>query len=98
MIIDDTSNEKMLGVYRGLVAENVDPELAGRVKVTTPADAGGETLWAPVASIVSTRRRPVGTDRNHLLVQRDHRCRRGRGQGLRFHRKRELEPIRAQPN
>ncbi len=63
MIIDDMSNEKMFEDYRGLVAQNIDPELAGRAKVTTPADAGGETLWAPVASIVSASRRPgrIGT-------------------------------------
>lgn len=56
VIMDDMSNEHAFGVYRALVAENVDPELAGRVKVTLPADAGGLTLWAqvahPVASVV----------------------------------------------
>ncbi|WKG00785.1 phage baseplate assembly protein V [Mycolicibacterium sp. HK-90] len=48
------SNEKLYGVYRGLVAGNVDPEMAGRVSVALPADAGGGTLWAPVARPVAS--------------------------------------------
>ncbi len=45
------TNKRVFGVYRGLVAENVDPELAGRVKVTLPADAGGQALRAPIAQL-----------------------------------------------
>jgi phage baseplate assembly protein gpV len=51
VIIDHMTNNRVFGVYRGLVAENVDPELAGRVKVTLPADAGGQALWAPIAQL-----------------------------------------------
>lgn len=55
----------MFGVYRGLVAENVDPQLAGRVMVVLPADAGGQSRWAPVTQPVSSVAQevlPVGTE------------------------------------
>ncbi|MFV8052055.1 phage baseplate assembly protein V [Mycobacterium sp. 48b] len=53
-IIDGMSDQHVFGVYRGLVAENVDPQLAGRVKVAMPLEAGGDTLWAPVAHPVAS--------------------------------------------
>lgn len=59
------SNDKMFGVYRGLVAENVDPEQTGRVAVALPAVAGGQRLWAAVAHPVTSVAQevpPVGTE------------------------------------
>ncbi|MGV0812787.1 phage baseplate assembly protein V [Mycolicibacterium boenickei] len=67
-IIDGMSNEQMFGVYRGLVAENLDPELAGRVKVTLPAAAGGQTLWAPVALPVTNVAQEVPSVGTEVLV------------------------------
>lgn len=53
MIIDVMSNDKMFGVYRGLVTDNVDPEQLGRVAVALPAVAGALRVWAVVAQPVT---------------------------------------------
>ncbi|MGW9169796.1 hypothetical protein ACWGPP_19260, partial [Agromyces sp. NPDC055657] len=52
VIIDHMTNERVFGVYRGLVVENIDPEVAGRVKIRLADAAGDRTLWAPVAQTV----------------------------------------------
>ncbi|MEV0670355.1 phage baseplate assembly protein V [Mycobacterium sp. NPDC050441] len=62
------TNQHVFGVYRGLVTDIVDPELAGRVAVILPADAGGQTLWAPVAQPVTCVAQEVPAVGTEVLV------------------------------
>ncbi|MFN6551177.1 phage baseplate assembly protein V [Mycolicibacterium septicum] len=52
VIIDHMTNERVFGVYRGLVVENIDPELAGRVKIRLADVAADRSLWAPTVQPV----------------------------------------------
>ncbi|MCP3811763.1 phage baseplate assembly protein V, partial [Mycobacteriaceae bacterium Msp059] len=52
VIIDHMTNERVFEVYRGLVVENIDPELAGRVKIRLADVAADRSLWAPTVQPV----------------------------------------------
>lgn len=58
----------MFGVYRGLVAENVDPEQTGRVAVALPAVAGAQTLWAAVVQPLTSVTQEVPSVGTEVLV------------------------------